>query len=69
MEGLMDFNAFKDWVLLGLLSGAVYILWQAKDAMNELKDSIIELNLKMAVIIERTDSHEKRIEKLEENKQ
>lgn len=54
----MDFEGFKEWVFLGLLSGGVYILWT-------LKLSIEDLNIKMAVIIERTSNHEKRIEKLE----
>lgn len=54
----MDFAAFKDWALLGLLGGGVYILWQ-------LKDAVSALNIQVAVIIERTSSHEKRIENLE----
>jgi hypothetical protein len=63
----MGFNEFKDWVLLGLLSGSVYILWQAKEIADKLKNGVNELNIKIAVIIERTDSHEKRIERLEDN--
>jgi hypothetical protein len=55
----MDFAAFKDWAFLGVLTGGVYILWQ-------IKTSVDELNVKIAVVINRTDSHEKRIEKLEE---
>lgn len=55
----MDFLAFKDWVLLGLLSGGVYILWQ-------LKDSVQQLNVQIAVVIERMNNHEKRLEKLED---
>lgn len=54
----MDFTAFKDWVFLGLLSGGVGILYS-------LKNGIEALNIKMAVIIERTSNHEKRIENLE----
>lgn len=55
----MDFNAFKEWAFLGMLSGGVIILWQMKNEMSEL-------NTKIALIIQRTDNHEKRIEKLEE---
>lgn len=59
----MDFIAFKDWAFLGILSGGIcagcYILW-------ELKKSVDALNIQIAIIIERTDNHEKRIEKLEE---
>jgi hypothetical protein len=54
----MDFNAFKEWVFLGLLAGGVHILYS-------LKQSVEELNVKMAVIIEKTGNHEKRIENLE----
>jgi len=54
----MDFNAFKEWVFLGLLAGGVGILYT-------LKQSVEELNIKMAVIIERMSNHEKRIENLE----
>jgi hypothetical protein len=54
----MDFNAFKEWAFLGLLSGGVYILYT-------LKQAIDDLNIKMAVIIEKTGNHERRIENLE----
>lgn len=56
----MDFAAFKDWALLGLMTCGVYILW-------DLKGSIDKLNVKIAVVIERMNNHEKRIDKLEEN--
>lgn len=55
----MDFNAFKDWAFLGVLSSGVYILWG-------IKSSVDELNIKIAVVVSRIDTHEKRIEKLEE---
>lgn len=54
----MDFSAFKDWIMLGLLGGGVYILWG-------LKGSIDILNIQIAVVISRVDGHEKRIGKLE----
>ncbi|HLB42012.1 MAG TPA: hypothetical protein VJN02_03995 [Gammaproteobacteria bacterium] len=61
----MDFIQFKDWVLIGLLSSIgpaiVYILWK-------MYGSIENLNIKIAVVLERLNSHEKRIKKLETNK-
>jgi hypothetical protein len=61
MEGLMDFAAFKDWALLGLTSGGVYILWK-------LVGSVDALNLRVAVVFEKLSGHEKRIEKLESHR-
>ena len=58
----MDFNAFKDWAFLGLLTSGLYILYG-------LKESVDKLNISIAVVISRTDGHEKRIERLEENQQ
>lgn len=54
----MDFVEFKEWVFLGLLAGGVGILYA-------LKQSVEELNVKVAVIVERTANHERRIENLE----
>ncbi len=56
----MDFAAFKDWVFLGLLSGGVWILYA-------LKGSVDQLNVQIAVVIERMNNHENRLDKLEEN--
>lgn len=42
----MNFTKFKDWALLGLLSGSVFILWL-------MYQSIATLNVNMAVVIER----------------
>jgi hypothetical protein len=58
----MDFIAFKDWALLGLVGGGLYLLL---DVLKEMKNSLIGLNEKIAVIIERTNNHEERLEKLE----
>lgn len=54
----MDFNSFKDWVFISLLSGGVWILYG-------LKASVEQLNISIAVTIERMNNHEKRIDKLE----
>lgn len=57
----MKFEGFKDWALLGLLSVGIFFL-------GRIESSVSELNVKIAVVIERLDNHDKRIEKLEENK-
>lgn len=56
---MMTFDQFIQWAFLGLLSGSVYILWQ-------LKESVAELNTKIAVVIQRLDSHDQRIKFLED---
>lgn len=56
---LLDFAHFKDAALVGLLAAGVYFLRQ-------MKESVEELNIKIAVVIARTDNHEKRLDKLEE---
>lgn len=50
----MKFQGFKDWVFLGLLSCAVYILW-------DMKTSVDTLNIAVATIIEKSVWHEKQI--------
>ena len=39
---------------------------EAKEYLHKMADSVEELNVKVAIVIERTDHHEKRIAKLEE---
>ena len=56
---MIDFNSFKDTAMLILLSGGLYIL-------RGIKESVDALNINVAVIIEKTNNHEKRIEKLED---
>jgi hypothetical protein len=56
----MDFNQFREWAFLTVITGGVGIMWG-------LKKSVEELNIKIAVIIEKIDTHEKRISRLEEN--
>jgi hypothetical protein len=57
----MDFVAFKDWALLGLLTCGVYIMYLVLVSLDRL-------NVKMAVVIERLSNHDKRIERLEKKK-
>lgn len=54
----MEFAAFKDWALLGMLGSSVLILFEG------LK-SVQELNIKIAVICKTVEDHDKRIEDLE----
>lgn len=61
----MDWLAFKDWALLGLLGGGLFLLI---DILREIKNSIILLNSQIAVVIEKTNNHEMRISNLEEKK-
>ena len=59
----MDFTKFVEWAFYGIIGGcSVYLV----TIISGIKDSIDKLNINMAVIIEKTSSHEKRIEKLEE---
>lgn len=37
-------------------------------SIDRMRESVEQLNVKMAVIVERTDNHEKRLERLEERK-
>lgn len=66
----MDFNTFKDQALLGLCSLLVLLIGFLGNMLihilGEIKNSMIELNSKIAVIIEKTENHEKRLDKLEE---
>lgn len=42
--------------------------WVAR-SLDKMRESVEQLNVKMAVIVERTDNHEKRLERLEGNKE
>lgn len=68
----MDFVAFKDWALLGLLSGAIYILYQVArsvtNSLDKVNNSVDKLNVHMAVVLDRTLDHGERIKKLESEK-
>lgn len=52
----MTFAAFKDWVMLGLLSAGVVIFW-------DLNKGVSQLNVTMAVITEKVVNHERVIDK------
>lgn len=59
----MDFNAFKDWALLGMIGGGLYLLI---DILKEIKNSIVELNKQIGSVIEKQADHENRIQDLED---
>jgi len=58
----MEFQEFAKWLFYGLMGSVgtygVYIL-------NQMKDSVEKLNINVAVVIERTENHEKRLDRLE----
>jgi len=59
----MEFTKFVEWVFYGVVGGcAVYMV----QILSGLKESVDDLNIKMATIIEKTTNHERRIEKLED---
>jgi len=61
----MDFQEFFRWVFYGLMGGVctygVYIL-------GKLQDSVEKLNINVAIVVERTENHEKRLDRLESTK-
>lgn len=68
----MEYHAVITNIFYGAISllgvTFVYLVKEAKDELKEMKTSVIELNTKIAVVIEKQDGHEKRIEKLESYK-
>lgn len=67
---MIDWNNFVNWAFFALITivaiRASKQLDQAVDTAEKLKDSIQELNTNVAIIVQRTDNHEKRLEKLED---
>ena len=57
-----------DIIKIGLEAVLIPTAWFAIGILSGLKKSIEELNIKVAVVINRVDSHESRIGKLEEHK-
>jgi hypothetical protein len=59
----MEFSQFIEWCFLGILSASsVY----GVKVLASLNNSIQDLNVKIAVVIEKVSSHEKRLDKHEE---
>lgn len=67
----MEFGQFFVDIFYAL--GSMVLVWvgysfgEVKTSLRELTTSVTELNVKMATIIEKTDSHERRISRLEDN--
>lgn len=59
----MNFTQFIEWVFYGVIGFAAF---RMVGILDQLQASVESLNVKIAVIIERSDNHEKRIERLEE---
>lgn len=55
----MQFDQFVSWAFQASLTGAVIY---GVTLLGRMRDSIDELNIKVAVIIERTASHEKTLD-------
>lgn len=54
----MEFNEFIQWAFLGVVTGGVWILYQMKSSMNEL-------NTNLAVIVERLEHHQEKLQGIE----
>lgn len=61
----MDFSDFVTWAFLGMTSFTAIRVVNFLDKTNQ---SIEKLNLKIALVIEKLETHEERIAKLEDNK-
>ena len=55
-----------EWIRVAIEGLLIPTAWFAISVLSDLKKSIEQLNVKVAVIIERVDTHETRIVKLEE---
>jgi hypothetical protein len=53
-------------VVLWIFNDAVTQLRLMRESLNAVKECIIQLNGRLGIVIERIDSHEKRIARLEE---
>jgi len=54
----VEFNEFIQWAFLGVVTGGVWILYQMKSSMNEL-------NTNLAVIVERLEHHQEKLQGIE----
>jgi pyrimidine operon attenuation protein/uracil phosphoribosyltransferase len=62
---MMQFNAFVEWVFLGVISSGVYILWQMKESVNHLNAKIEVLIVQHEMARKDLDDHEVRLRELE----
>ena len=59
----MDFALFIDWAFKAIIGGVLYV---GLGSFRRMTDSVEALNVKIAVLIERTENHSKAIEKHDE---
>jgi hypothetical protein len=62
MENLpeaLTFPHFIQWAFYGLIT---FFAFDLKTTMKELKDSALALNIKLATVLERTESHKEKLE-------
>lgn len=57
-----DFSHFVEWAFYGIVGGASVF---AVNILAKLRDSVEALNVRVAVIIEKTETHEKILERHE----
>lgn len=70
MEAIADFF-IKTYGFAGVVAIAVAFMWRdmkitIKDSMREISEPIKTLTTQLAVVVERVDAHEKRIDRLED---
>ena len=59
---MIEHTELVKWIFFSLISGvSIY----AVNLLKELTRSVSELNIKVAIIIARTENHEKRLDRLE----
>lgn len=66
----MDFNAFKDWILLGILgagsSGILYCLWEINKSLYGIREEMAVFRTTLSGVKSTVEGHESRIIKLED---
>lgn len=69
----MSWNSFREWLLITLLGVIGFFTVRQLDKMENslgtLTTSVGELNAKMGIMVFRTDNHEVRLMRLEEEKE
>ena len=58
----MKFEDFIYWFFLGVVSGGVILITQILKGIN---DNLSDMNIKMAIILEKTAYHERELTKLD----
>lgn len=57
-----NFSKFSEWLFMGLIT---YFAWQVANNIEIMRQSISELNVRVAVVIEKVTSHDREIESIE----